>query len=373
MPIIYKTILSIILLGFVYTTMAIAPQYSAEKKYSKTINTSDQPNILLESKKGNVTFQAWDNARVELEITIKSEADSQADADKGLEGAKVEVTGNEDQVKIQTIYLDEKENKSFWSTVKFWSDNLKLSVDMVIKVPRNSYYDLSHTYGDLVLPDLREAKIEVKYGSITANDVSEKLSLDLGYGNANLNNINACNAVIKYSDLNTEDLIVGQLEVSYSKISAKKIDQLVLDTRYSKVYIDEINQLKLDGRFDKIEVGIAHQVDIETKYTSLSIDRLLSQAKIVNSYQSVKINELGPDFSDVNIENKYGNCNIKVAEDSNTKFKCVAKFGKINYPTFVNIDENEEIEKVKTVVGTIGQGQSNISIVNNFGNIDLSH
>lgn len=353
------------------SVQAIEPRSRAEKKVSKEVNTSLDPSILLNTKKGQVKFETWNKSMVKLDATITAEADSDAEATSGLDKVNVLLEKSGNAVHILTEFSDENQGSNFWSSVKFWESNLKLTVDIIIKVPLNADFDLKHEYGDLILPNVSNAEVNVKYGSFTCGNISENLYLDLGYSNGHVDNVKECDASIRYSDVTFNNIDYGRLDISYSKYESEHSEKLDMDSRYSKLNIASVQKLLLNGKFDKIDIDKTKEIIINSKYTLIDIDELQESADIVNSYQSTKIHNVSPNFSSINIEGKYGNCYLNIGENAQTTFELQTRYGNINLPPNARINNNDDTNTSKFIVGSIGNGKSSINISNSYGNITI--
>src|SRR5680860_622563 len=189
----YRSLMiGLLVLAASWTTLSMAsvgPRARMERTITREFKSFQNPVIRLNTQKGQLKFRSWDETRILIQITVTSEADTKSQAENGLDMVNIITIKSGEMMHIETDFQDQGDKSSFWNLIKFWEDNLKLTVDMVNNVPVNTMYDLTHRYGDLILPNIRSGKVNIKYGSVNSGHVRENLDLTATYSKGSIGDL----------------------------------------------------------------------------------------------------------------------------------------------------------------------------------------
>ena len=325
--------LSVSLLFFVILTgsTGIISAQKAVKEINNNYKITEGFSLGITNKYGEINVVNWEKDELSVEIIITAESSSQSRAEELLKGVEIEMSENRSDVSF-TTRINSKGMKG----------NSKIQVVYNIKTPAYLNIALAQSYGNIYIQDITGlAELELKYGNLTANSLAisnpdDWNNLDLAYGKADIEYVNALKIKVQYSDLN---------------ISAS--DVLSIVSAYSKLYLGNVIDL-----------------DIESKYDKLSADLLEGSMSVESEYTQISVNRIAPGFTGLFAEMKYGN--LKGGLDAKTAFMidAEASYGSIKIPEgdYQSIKEGIR-EEVHGNVG--GQTQSQVDVSIRYGNLVL--
>jgi hypothetical protein len=303
----------------------------AEKEINKNYNITEGFSLDITNKYGEINVVNWKKDELSVEIIITAEASSQSKAEELLKEVEIETSESRSDANF-TTRINSKGMRG---------DN-KIQVVYNVKTPEYLNITLVQSYGNIYIQDITGlANLELKYGNLTANrlaisDPDVWNNLDLAYGKAAIEYVNALNVEVQYSELN----ISGS-------------DVLSVESAYSKLFLGNLIDL-----------------DIESKYDKLSAELLEGSMSIESAYTQVSVNRIIPGFTGIFAEMAYGN--FKGSLDAKTAFMIDAEtaYGSINIPEgdYQSSKEGNH-EEVHGNVG--GQTQSKVDVSIIYGNLVL--
>ena len=116
-------------------------------------------------------------------------------------------------------------------------------------------------------------------------------------------------------------------------------------------------------------------VDSRSKFSDIDIQRVEQSLNLDIQYGSCKVHEMPPDFTLVNIHNKYGNVSVGLGEQAKYNLDASVKFCNLVFPSenakfsFRSTSPTESI--YKGTVGTTESPAANVSVHSEFGNVNL--
>jgi DUF4097 and DUF4098 domain-containing protein YvlB len=189
-----KLLLAIILPVFVLSSLpAESCSYRYKTEFRKTYEVKPGTKVTVSSRNGTIEIVTWDKKEVEVFAIIGSNKSM-----KELTNARVEVTTDDKEMEIETIYSGasmEKGDSDFgiWKFLKWvlkgeYTGN-KVNVDYEIKIPEHVLISKVHTSnGKVFLKGTRgpselhttngEIKVERAKGDIEARSINGKIEIE---------------------------------------------------------------------------------------------------------------------------------------------------------------------------------------------------
>ncbi len=131
-----------------------------EEKFEKTVPLAKTGRLYLSNISGNVEIMTSKEAQVRIEALKTSKAGSLDKAKENAAKVTIEVTGEADVVRVETLYP--KRQGGFWG-----GDSLNVSVDYKVWVPEQAGVELRSVSGDVrVAPIGGAAKIKSVSGNV---------------------------------------------------------------------------------------------------------------------------------------------------------------------------------------------------------------
>ena len=122
--------------------------------------------------------------------------------------------------------------------------NEGMKINYTVYLPASNPLNVKNHFGATIIPDYRgEATIESQFGSLTTGKITNNKKISVGFGHADLGQVNNGKINIEYSKGNINKL-VGDVDAKFQFCGAIKImvdndvKSLDIDNSYSTLYMD---------------------------------------------------------------------------------------------------------------------------------------
>lgn len=401
------------------------------------INISSTDRVNIKAKYTELVVELWDKNSVEVEASVRYDGKMTdkiqefLDQFEELVKNNINYSGSEVSVSSDLDFPNRGIKKSFFGLVMELNlgdfDDVKLVYK--IKAPATSPYIINNSYedvrlignfgeldftqysGDLAAGSIKNAKMNLKYGSATIESI-ESATMEIYEQKLNSRSIGNLEINTKYSDLDFRN--VGTMEAtSYeSDIQIGTIKELKGNFKYGEINIndklenakltfyemdmegEEIGTLRLENskysNFDFEKVGslifdqsYEDETEINTldtfkslnsKYGNHSIG-LLNGSLELNAYEDeVDIEKLSSTATLISIDGKYIDSSIGIS-DASFLLKANVKYGSISYDEskvnvrrYIKDDDKLEVE----VQSKSGKERKPINIIVNGYEVDVN-
>ena len=357
-----KTIRLVSVLVFIaLTTTAIVAtgQERVAKTYQKEFALTDNSNIYLENRFGQMNIENWDKNSISITIEIKVDYPEGDKAERLLKAINIEFSqvGND----ISAITKIEEDFGRKWG-IHFGDDSKDFSIDWEVKMPKQSSITLVNKYGDIFVNELTgKCKIELRYGNLKANrifrDNNDPLStLSISYGNATIDEVNWFKA-----------------ELKYGKLNITKAKALVLVSRYSKISIDQVSSIVSESDYDAYSIGTIVNFVGEGGYSNYRIDELTKKLDLNLRYGDVKISRVPAGFESIKFNGGYSSIYAGIDPLASYNLTGDVAYGSIKYNTSSRINriEGTTHTEVDGLVGKDENTKSKVNITVKYGSAKL--
>lgn len=203
--------LSLSMLSLLLLSTAARADETLTEKFSKTYPLAANGSLSLKNVNGNVTFEAWDRAEVQVDAEKKVKADDEADARKILGQLRIDVQAGPSAVRIETK-MPKREDRGFWDLLT--GNHGSAGVSYNIKVPRNTIVETDNVNGNIRLTGTRgTGRLQTVNGTIQVQGTSGSLVLASTNGNIE---VTRAQGAVKASTTN------GNIETELSQLAADK-------------------------------------------------------------------------------------------------------------------------------------------------------
>lgn len=321
-------------------------QQNAEKKFTKTWNTTTQTIVELRNKFGNINLVPWTKNEVQVDVLISITHSNAAKAQEYLEYVNIGTSNEASRIIVETLF-DEKLNKF----MERQTEGNKIKITYTVHHPIYLMFDIKNKYGDVTVDELTgKSNFTIKFGDLKAKklnfeDTKPFGQLDLSYGNAEIEKCTWMQFNIKYSDLTVTEATAMIIISSYSNIAGGVIHSIVSNSKY-----------------DNYKVKMIKNLIIESKYSDISCDFLEKQMVATISYTDLKIGNIQAEFEKLKIDTKYGDVKLGISPSACYTINASCEYGDISVPAKANIDRRMGNFDV-SVSGTVGCKQANGSAV----------
>lgn len=116
----------------------------------------------------------------------------------------------------------------------------------------------------------------------------------------------------KYGNIEVGNLQDAQLDLGYvGSAKIRNAKDLTIDSKYSNLDIQDIQSLRMEIKYGNLTIESVSRLDMEIKYSDAKIGTLKDALNVSSlSYSNLKIRNLSPSFSKVNVESHYGNLEV---------------------------------------------------------------
>lgn len=340
---IFKTIVLAIL---------IAGSFQAKANFVKRTHKSWPQNkiqsLSIDNKFGNINFIDTRDDSVTIDASVIFHDVSEKKAESLASLIHFEFSMEDGKIKAKTIFEDN------------FKTNNKFEITYTINIPENKYIDVKNKFGNVTLGDLKSGgEFNVAYGNIYGKTIvskpSERVKINLKYGNGSFESI---------------DRLVAK--IAYSKLTSGKIADGELNTQYSSVEIENSRNLKSTSQYDSYILGEIENIDVDSKFSDWKIDELKSKFTFINEYGGLDIKLVSKNFKEININNQFGNIKVTIEPSATYNLRGDSKFCNIKYPKTspTKLIKDDFHTYVEATIGT-GPIKSTIIIQSKYGEVDL--
>lgn len=351
-------ILSCILLLSAISAFCRSELPESERKINKTFQVSNNAQLQVSNKYGNITIVTWNKNEINFDVQIIGRANRPEDAKQMADRVDIRFTQTGNMILAETIFNEIRNIRS---------NNQGSEVHYTISLPSSVTMDLNNKYGNIQLENTPQPfTCDVKYGNLWANQLTGRKN----------------QIVCKYGNVKIGTLSQGEITLGYGNLGLEKTNTLNLETSYSKVKIETVSTLNATSKYDNYDLGTVDEMKLTSgSYGNFYIMKL-SKAFNASSirYGKIRISEIATDFESIDINAGYTNINLGVSKQSSFTADLTTKYGEIDINRQFDIsrlkysDQKEDryTRSAKGIIGTQTNPKAHITISNTYNNINIS-
>ena len=219
------------------------PKFKKQKSYTKSYNVSSNDKISLENQFGEMKLITWDKNEVKVDVSITGSSDDETRAQKIVDRISIQDEKNSSGVSFKTKMANQDKD---WNDKddKNYHHNEGMKINYTVYLPSSNPLYVKNQFGAMIIPDYRgEATIESQFGSLTTGKITNNKKISVGFGHADIGQVNNGKIDIQYSKGNINKL-VGDVDAKFQFCGAIKImvdndiKSLDIDNSYSTLYLD---------------------------------------------------------------------------------------------------------------------------------------
>jgi len=286
------------LLLIVTVSFSLSAQ-DARKEYTENYDVNKGVTLNTDTKYSDVELITWDKSVVDILAVVEVDASSQNRAEEALKKVEVKISKSG-----STIYVETEMESG-------WSRNVKTKIKITVKAPAWVNLDMENSYGDLFIQEASEkVQIDLKYGNLKAGTISR-------------GNVKPYNFIdLAYSDGVIDEAGWLNLELSYSDMEINNSKMLFVENKYSKLLGDKAGGIVTEGAYDRYYFDEVDSFVAELKYSGLKFGRLNKVLDLHSAYTGAKIGTLSNGFDEVNAQLSYGNLTVGLEQGASFKYLC---------------------------------------------------
>ncbi|MCB0398907.1 MAG: hypothetical protein KDD26_04645 [Winogradskyella sp.] len=271
-----------------------------ERNIKKSFNVSSNATLKINNSYGNLEIITWDQNKIDFDITIKVTGNSEEKVLDRLENIDVEFSSSNDYV--SAITKIGKNDKNWWSWGK--SNNLKLEINYIVKMPMSGNVDLNNDYGSINLDRLEgNAKIICDYGKITTKELlSDNNELRFDYTN---------NSYFEF-------IKGGKINADYSGFTVAKAENLKINADYTNSVVEAAENVEYVCDYGSLKIDNVNNLSGNGDYLSLRLGNVYKNVRVRANYGSLKIDRMASKAQNIDIDSEF--MGITIGYDSNYSF-----------------------------------------------------
>ncbi len=350
----YKNVLLVLLALFTTTAIYAGARQEFSKKIVKNFSTTADGQVEIANKHGQVTINTWNSNDVKIEVLIQVMARNEGIAEKTFDRINIAFDNYNGFVSAKTE-ISESSSGSWWSDQVSSEGDFKINYE--VYMPQSNRLNLYNKYGDTSVGVLdNAANIEVKYGALSMKDIAGELALIIGYGKANLGNMESLKLQMKYADLNMGQTKTIKAETKYSHIHLEKAQFIESISKYDNFEIGEVDELRNQGKYDHFKIGFINSLIATSRYSDFDVEQLNGMADLSMEYGGARFKSVSSNFSKISLVGDYTDYFIQMSAGANYVLDVEGEgHAGISYPQGLTIIHEEKDGGDHEVEGYYGE------------------
>lgn len=302
-----KRVFKISALLFFGVVVSLADTGSFWKKdFSKVIikefDLRSNQEVHITNKYGQVDVSTWDQSTVKITVEIVVDARNEKGAEEIYERINISFKDLGNAISAVTEIEDQSFSWNWWGN----GTSSDFSINYTVKMPQDHPLQVYNKYGDCSVDgSFQTSRYEIKYGNLSVNDATDRISLQMGYGKAKLESVREADVEIKYSQLQMEDAETMRIESKYSNIRAKDIGTISIESKYDDYQLGRVSSFRNSGKYDDFHIDEVADLEIASSYTDVEIGTLHHFAKSNMRYGELSVDHISSAFRSVVLEGQY--------------------------------------------------------------------
>ena len=325
--------------------------------------TQDLPanaSVKVVSDRGSVAVNAWDENRVKVVTHKRVYAGNDQDAQQLNNGTKaqIEITGSNVTVSANTQGAGPKGVVS----------------DLEIYLPRKAALDISTRRGDVNVTDrIADVHVNTSRGDISLDQIVGNVAANLSQGSVRAGKITGnITAEGHIEDLVAMD-VSGSLTINGDVISELKLSKIGKGVVFHSSRSD-FELAKLDGDLDMDRTdlradNVIGPINMKLQTKDVQLDSVSGPFQLQGENGDVTIGFSDKPLGNVQVNTNHGSIRLTLPQKANFALDASTRNGSFN-SDFSELSSESDRNNA-TVKGTVGKGNSKVTVSTDIGDIDI--
>jgi len=310
-------------------------QETISKKIEKSYSLTNNGELHIDNKYGEILINGWDKNTIQIETAIKVTHRKAEKATNLLGRIEPKFTVTTSVVKIET----EIGKKSATSFSKYFNkvnpfdfDKGNVEINYTIYMPSNAEITIINKFGDVIISDWNgKLKTTMQHGDLWIN---ENLT------NATIN--------MKFGKLKAKSILYGDLTIKNGEINLDESRILELNSNGSTIEATKIKSLELYSNKDEIVIGKLTEVKGQVKFSKINLKEVKDQINLTTKLADIKVSEISNQKANIQFNQESSDIHINIA-DFDFQFNAKLEQGLLRVPTSFRNVKNNVIDKGKKI------------------------
>jgi hypothetical protein len=329
------------------------PRTTLEKTIKKSFSVNANANLEVDNSYGNVDIITWEQNTIDFDITIKVTGSDEETIAEKLAEIDVEFSNSQSNVSATTKF-GRKKSRSWWN---WGSNNLKIEVNYVVKIPKTNSIDISNDYGAINVGQLfGRANLSCDYGKINTQELmADDNNINFDYSN---------NCYFEY-------IKSGVINADYSSYTINKAKQLEITADYTKSVIENAEDVSYNCDYGSLKADNINSLTGNGDYLTLRIGNVFKNLSLKADYGSIKIDKIAASAGDINLQTGYTGITIGHDADYNFQFEIALEYASLKHPEDFEFVKKRIESTEKYYSGYYGSSntKNRVSINSEYGSI----
>ncbi len=334
-------------------TMVGTAQERVSKTIEKSFSLSENGELQLENKYGNITLTGWDQNKVKVVMDVKVNHRKREDAKELLDRIRPEIKSNSSFISVVSVIAN---RNSGWFADFFNkanpidTDRSRVQIDYEVFLPKKAKLDITNRFGDIFIEDWTgPLHVVLEHGDLWLNDGLNKADIKLTFGK-----------------IRAKDLDYATIMLENGELTMDEAKNLRLTTEGSEIKIGKANALELDSNKDEIAINEVGSVFGSLKFSTFKLQKLIDDVGLDLKIADFVIYGIGQPDAQIIIEQESSDITLNVGEFSH-RFDATLEQGVVRLPkNFENVrsdmlDNGKKLRKIEATYGDSKTGHISIS------------
>lgn len=318
----------IIFLAFIISHLSLWG-FDATKEIERQFLATNITEFRISNTYGNLTFLPTSSDSIVVKTQIVADVIEITDTSEIFRYIETAMYKSKQTLRVKTSFDPDL------------NDAAHVSIHYTIYLPDTLNINIKNRYGDVFLFDIYGTKkIQLEYGKLLCDKILcpsfPPSSISLSFANFKGTQADPIDFKINNGSLQLDEISTSNLQSSFSIVQIKNGGKLECTSLNDKYVLDTIQDLTING-----------------ENTVASIQQLTKKLQVDFTSGSIKINQISPQFSGVDINVLNANAYLNTSSKSNYTINALIQYGSFIYP------DNFSISALKDLDKTIYKGANN--------------
>lgn len=302
---IMKSGFKILLAGFLAMSClnAFSQHFEKSSSISRSFGTTDETEIRINNKYGNIHLINWEKDSVRFEVEISVSSNKQSRLDKTFNEISIDFVNSPQYVFAQSLF--QNKSSSFWQDVSDFAN-------IIFKGGTEARIDYT-----VYLPEQNDLDIELKFGNIYTTDHSGDFRLNLSNGDLKAGKLAGKNRLsFNFGKAALDYFAEGRIETGYYDLEIDSITRANIISKSSTLIFDDVASINIDSKRDKFHIGEIAEISGTSSFSYLNIRELQNEAVLQTNYGDVSMDKIKESFQLVNIRADYTDIKMGIPMDA---------------------------------------------------------
>ncbi|QHI36028.1 hypothetical protein IMCC3317_13810 [Kordia antarctica] len=329
-------------------------KYTKEKTITKEFSVNSDALLKVSNSYGTVHMTSWDKNIVAIEVTIKTNGDSEDKVTERLDQIGVDFSNSPAMVNAKTRF-NKDNSKSWWKWNK--RNKVNITVNYTIRFPKGNELNISNDYGAIFL-----------------NRAENKVSLNCDYGRMEIGELLGNDNSLNFDYSNNVTIAYmnnGRINADYSSFTINKAEDIILNADYTKSRFGTISNIEYNCEYNTLQIEQANDVKGTGDYLSLRLGIITGNIDVRADYGSIKIAEMTDDAGNIRIQSDYAGIKIGYQSQYYFNFELSLEYASIKGEDDFTMNKKRVESGERYYKGYYGNGTSgnNIYINSEYGSV----